>query len=366
MAKPMPGPDPHPAAAPLRNFLPRAFQPPDLLHQRGLPDLERLVALLLVSALVLVAVAVTWYGRVAVPGHGESGTVVFNLTGVAADGVWTSERVHGLNYWWHAFPPAHLVVRQGEVVVLNLASADLYHQFYIPAFGVGPVDVEPGHPVSVRFRAEKAGVYQYYCTSLCGGCHFYMRGWLVVLAPGQEAPELPPILCRYCRDDELPPPTGESLVEQGAYLYLARGCVTCHGPEGRGGIANENSTSGTAPEHATTAQKLFLASEEDAKAFLTLLEHVPDLAALEELPSTLNGSSPRPFSGAIRHFPVVRTRFLNAREIIRGGRYSAPADPTGPVPPLQMPAWEYLLGGRDIDALLAYFVSLESWEEGEP
>jgi hypothetical protein len=29
-----------------------------------------------------------------------------------------------------------------------------------------------------------------------------------------------------------------------------------------------------------------------------------------------------------------------------------------------MPAWQYLLEEREIDALLAYFVSLYDWEEG--
>ena len=63
-------------------------------------------------------------------------------------------------------------------------------------------------------------------------------------------------------------------------------------------------------------------------------------------------------------FPVVRTRFDNAKEIIRKGRYSSKLDPDGPEPPLQMPAWQYIVEERDIDALLVYFVSLYPWEEG--
>jgi hypothetical protein len=57
---------------------------------------------------------------------------------------------------------------------------------------------------------------------------------------------------------------------------------------------------------------------------------------------------------------------MNAKEIVRNGRYTAGADPHGPEPPLQMPAWEYLLEEREIDALLAYFVSLNEWNEEEP
>ena len=66
----------------------------------------------------------------------------------------------------------------------------------------------------------------------------------------------------------------------------------------------------------------------------------------------------------IAMFPVVKTRYENAKEIIRKGRYSSKADPAGPEPPLQMPAWQYIIGEREIDALLLYFVSLYPWEEG--
>ena len=123
------------------------------------------------------------------------------------------------------------------------------------------------------------------------------------------------------------------------------------GAEGRGGIANDNTTNGTVPDHFTTAQKLFLASEEDAEAFIELLQNEPDLEELEEPPE-------------IQRLAVVTTRYANAEEIIRTGRYSAKADPEGPEPPLQMPAWKYLVEEREIDALLAYFVSLYPWEEG--
>jgi len=81
------------------------------------------------------------------------------------------------------------------------------------------------------------------------------------------------------------------------------------------------------------------------------LQSTGDLSSLEEPPE-------------ITLFPVVRTRFDNAREIIRKGRYSSKLDESGPEPPLQMPAWQYIVEERDIDALLVYFVSLYPWDEG--
>lgn len=311
---------------------------------------DKLLALLLLLLAAAEAAAIAWYRKAAVPGANEPGAAVFNLTGVAGRGVWTLEEVNGLNYWWKDFEPAVLYVPAGSEVVINLRSADLYHQFYIPGFTVEPVDIEPGHMRTVRFRADRAGVFQYYCTAMCGSCHFYMRGWLVVTAAGSEPVRPPRILCGRCRD-ELPPMRADAgLVEQGAWLYEANGCSTCHGPEGRGGVDNVNANNSPVPRHDTTAQKLFLATAEDAEAFEELLEAHAGLEGLEEEPE-------------IAGFPLVRARYENAREIIRHGRYSGKLNPVGPEPPLQMPAWQYLVGDREIDALLAYFVSLYPWND---
>ena len=70
---------------------------------------------------------------------------VINITGVGARGAWTLETVNGLNYWWKSFEPATIHMQLNEKVVLRLLSADVFHQFYVPALGIGPVDVEPGY-----------------------------------------------------------------------------------------------------------------------------------------------------------------------------------------------------------------------------
>jgi mono/diheme cytochrome c family protein len=312
---------------------------------------ERIAALLVLLPMAAVTTALAWFGWASGRVPDGRDAVVFNLTGVAADGVWTLEPVNGLTYWWKRFQPATLYVREGDEVIIHLRSGDVFHRFYLPEFSVGPVDVEPGHTVTVRFTAGRNGVFQYYCTSMCGGCHFYMRGWIVVSRDGETPVEPPPILCTLCRPDELPQPDGADLVDAGSYLYLEKGCVTCHGPEGRGGITNHNSVNSPVPAHNTTAQKLFLESPEDAAAFIELVTLTGDLDSLEEPPD-------------IHLFPVVRTRFENAKEIIRRGRYSSKVDPAGPEPPLQMPAWRYIIDEREIDALLVYFVSLAPWDEG--
>lgn len=312
---------------------------------------ERTAILLVVLLLAAVVAVTAWQGWASYAAADDRQAVVFNLTGIATRGVWTLSMVNGLNYWWKRFEPATLTVTEGDDVILRLRSADVLHRFYLPAFSVGPVDVEPGHTVTLRFTADKSGVFQYYCTSMCGGCHFYMRGWLVVTAEGEQPIEPPPILCTLCRPDDLPPPDRTDIVETGSYVYLARGCVTCHGPEGRGGIANLNSANSPVPAHDTTAEKLFLSTPEDAEGLIQAVQQTGDLDALDPAPE-------------IALFPVVRTRFENAKEIIRMGRYPSKADPSGPEPPLQMPAWRHIVTEREMDAVLAYFVSLYRWEEG--
>lgn len=281
---------------------------------------------------------------------------VINITGVGARGAWTLETVNGLNYWWKSFEPATIHMRLNEKVVLRLLSADVFHQFYVPALGIGPVDVEPGYVKEIRFKAEKAGVFQYYCTSMCGGCHFYMQGWIVV-TPAGEKPAVPrPITCSLCLPTyERPDKAGA--VALGEYLYQTMGCVTCHGIAGRGGIDNYNYIRKTVPAHERTAAKIFLSEEEDRETFLELIQKGVDLNKPEEPPD-------------ISRYRLVMSRFNAAVNLIQNGKNAARLDPAGPEPPLQMPAWARKLSRKQIYAIMGYFISLmpeaEAEDENDP
>ncbi|MBN2123231.1 MAG: c-type cytochrome [Deltaproteobacteria bacterium] len=310
---------------------------------------ERMAAIAVLLTLIAVPGGVWWYEKVHIPSRYGPGVKVINITGFAGTGVWTIEEVSGINYWWKHFEPATIVLEEGMEVVLRLRSSDMTHQFYLPALNIGPLTIRPGHMVEHRFRASKTGIFQYYCTSMCKECHFYMRGWVVVHRQG-ETPVLPaPIVCPLCSPDFPRPPEGDT-VALGEYLYLARGCVTCHGIEGRGGVENFNYLQGTVPAHNTTAEKFFLEEQEEAEEFLDLLVEGVDLAGLAAEP---------PFAG----FRMALVRLQMARDLIKGGKASAKLDPDGPEPPLQMPAWGNILEDSEVDALLAYFLSLYDWEE---
>jgi len=313
---------------------------------------EKLATLSVFLVFIIVPGFIVWhrYNDASVEKR-EPGTKVFEITGFAENGVWTLNEVNGLNYWWKQFEPMTIHVNVGDQVVLKLQSADIFHQFYVPALDIGPIDVKAGHPVKVELKAVKAGVYQYFCTSLCGGCHFYMTGWIIITPAGEIPAEPPPIVCPICLPDFSKRPEGD-MVTIGEYLFLKMSCVTCHGTEGRGGVKNYNYAKDTVPAHNTTAEKIFLKEREDAEAFIDLVIENEDLDNLAEQPD-------------IPLINVVLDRYKAARELAKKGSTAVKLDKEGPMPPLQMPAWKAQLTEREIDALLVYFVSLYPWEEDE-
>jgi len=309
---------------------------------------EKLAALSVLLVLFIVPGSIFWYEHHTEVKRPTPETKVFEITGFAGTGSWTLETVNGINYWWKQFEPMTLLVDIGDPVILRLQSADLFHQFYVPALNIGPIDVKPGHPVEVSFKATKAGIYQYYCTSMCGGCHFYMTGWIVITPKGEKPVAPPPIICPICVPDFVERPKGD-LIELGEYLFLKKGCVTCHGNEGRGGVKNYNYAKDTVPAHNTTAEKLFLEEEEEAQAFIEFIKRNENIDNPDELPD-------------IPRVQLVLARYKAAKELVKNGSNSVKFDPEGPTPPLQMPTWKAQLPDRDIDALLLYFIDLYDWE----
>lgn len=312
---------------------------------------EKLAILAVLGSVAAVPVLFGWYALDHRPSTYPPEACVLDLTGFAGRGVWTLERVHGLNAWWKAFEPATMHLRLGAHVVLRLHSADVLHQFYVPALGIGPVDVYPGHVTEVRFSAGQEGVFQYYCTSLCGECHFYMSGWIVVTGPGRPPPRPKPIVCTLCLP-EAPPPAEEGHIAQGEYLYRRSACEACHGVEGRGGVTNYNYVQGQIVDHVHLAERLFLRDAASAELLVDWLSRPPHGESPEREPE-LTGLG------------IVKARLEAAMTLIRDGKNAARADVDGPSPPLQMPAWKYRLTDPEIRSILAYLISLNPWDEDE-
>ncbi|RMF65913.1 MAG: cytochrome c oxidase subunit II [Calditrichaeota bacterium] len=139
----------------------------------------------------------------------------------------------GKQWMWHIQHPTgqreinEMHIPLGEPIKLTMATEDVIHSFYIPAFRVKK-DVVPGRYTTMWFKATKAGEYHLFCAEYCGTKHSQMIGKVVVMDPakyqdwlsGGEANEPLEVLgekkfqqfaCHTCHTDK-PGARGPSLV----------------------------------------------------------------------------------------------------------------------------------------------------------
>jgi len=108
-----------------------------------------------------------------------------------------------------------LHVPVNQPIRVTLASEDVIHSFYIPAFRVKQ-DAVPGRETSIWFQATKPGTYHLFCAEYCGTEHSRMIGWVIVMEPQDYENWL------------AGGATGKSMVASGAELFQSLACVTCH------------------------------------------------------------------------------------------------------------------------------------------
>jgi nitrous-oxide reductase len=81
------------------------------------------------------------------------------------------------------FTPEHIEVNQGDEVVLHVTNVeqarDATHGFAIDKYNVN-VSLEPGEVQTIRFTADRSGVFPFYCTEFCSALHLEMTGYLLV------------------------------------------------------------------------------------------------------------------------------------------------------------------------------------------
>ena len=161
-------------------------------------------------------------------------------------------------------------------------------------------------------------------------------------AQSVPAPQIPPdSVVKYWLE---PAPDAQAgVVDRGKWLYRHQGCFLCHGPEGRGGVPNRNYIKDTVP-HLALAEWMKLEAE-DIGPILDQLKRGVRLEALE-------GAPPVP------QFNVALAQYQSVHQLIRNGNPAGKKDPKGPKPPLNMPHWGQQLTDADIDALIAYLLSV--------
>jgi cytochrome c oxidase subunit II len=102
-----------------------------------------------------------------------------------------------------------------KTVRVVLASEDVIHSFFVPAFRIKH-DVVPGTLETIWFKANKTGIFRLACTQFCGLQHATMAGEVVVMTG--------PDYARWLSEQGV----HESLAEQGGDLFRAHGCSGCH------------------------------------------------------------------------------------------------------------------------------------------
>jgi cytochrome c oxidase subunit 2 len=75
--------------------------------------------------------------------------------------------------------PAVIKVKSGEIVELEVSTADVQHGFEVAQLGIKE-PVQPGKPAVFTFRAPGKGEYRVTCSILCGPHHDDMLAKLVV------------------------------------------------------------------------------------------------------------------------------------------------------------------------------------------
>lgn len=109
-----------------------------------------------------------------------------------------------------------LHVPVNKTIRVVMASEDVIHSFFVPAFRIKR-DVVPGTLQTIWFKADKTGVFKLECTQFCGLQHATMQGEIDVMSG--------PDYARWLTEQGV----HESLAEQGEAVFRAHGCSGCHG-----------------------------------------------------------------------------------------------------------------------------------------
>jgi len=135
--------------------------------------------------------------------------------------------ITGHQWWWEARYPGTGVTTANEIhlpagqdVLLQLESADVIHDWWVPAFGP-KMDMVPGIANHLRIHIKKPGVYEGTCSEFCGAQHAWMRIRVIAQDPVSYGKWLDAMM----RPSS--PPT-DSIAITGEALFLSATCADCH------------------------------------------------------------------------------------------------------------------------------------------
>ena len=138
-------------------------------------------------------------------------------------------RVIGHQWWWeYQYPDLGIItanelyVPVGQPVRLELESADVVHNYWIPQFG-WKKDNTPNHLTTMNVVVEQPGVYDGACTEFCGPQHAWMR----IRAVASPPDEFQAWVARNRQPAQVAVPAGQQVFQQNT-------CINCHAIQGVG------------------------------------------------------------------------------------------------------------------------------------
>src|ERR1041385_1690587 len=129
--------------------------------------------------------------------------------------MWKLEHMEGVREINELHVPVNRPIR------ITLASEDVIHSFFVPAFRTKQ-DVVPGRYTTTWFTPTKTGKYHLFCAEYCGTRHSGMIGWVYVMEPA----EYETWLSGGAREG--------SMAENGKLLFEQLACANCHKEDNSG------------------------------------------------------------------------------------------------------------------------------------
>lgn len=156
-------------------------------------------------------------------------------------------------WWWELHYPKQGFYSANEIhvpvntkLLLELESADVVHDFWVPALGK-KVDAIPGHPNTLWLTVVRPGVFLGTCDEFCGTEHAWMR----IRVIGQPKDEFD----AWAAHQALPAPEPSSPeASRGAELFNDMTCASCHA------IGGTTATARIGPDLTHVASRDTLAS----------------------------------------------------------------------------------------------------------
>ena len=139
-------------------------------------------------------------------------------------------RVIGHQWWFeYQYPDLGIVTANelhlpvGQPVRLELESADVVHNFWVPQFG-WKKDNTPNHVTPIHVVVEQPGIYDGSCNEFCGIQHAWMRIRAFAVPPDE--------IQTWVTRQQQPAPVA---VPRGQQVFQQHTCINCHAIQGVGG-----------------------------------------------------------------------------------------------------------------------------------